>query len=177
MLNPFAATAATNNLGVGARIPGLIRTSYSNVTTGNHSVFSADEILARDTDIFFAHVARDRFFIHRLRVAVDQHHFVPWRSQRFKKKTPSTAPSGTSQTFLGLLPLDKTVQISQFLPASGEIAKAIKFEIEDQLIHRNLNSLNGKFFHSRMTLRPLPSSCNSSIPVFERTARFWTSGE
>ncbi len=48
MPDPFAATAATNNLGVGGRIPGLIRASYSNVTTGNHAVFSADEILARD---------------------------------------------------------------------------------------------------------------------------------
>src|ERR1700682_4563195 len=48
MPDPFAATAATNNLGVGGRIPGLIRASYSNATTGNHAVFSADEILARD---------------------------------------------------------------------------------------------------------------------------------
>ena len=48
MPDPFTATAATNNLGVGGRISGLIRASYSNVTTGNHAVFSADEILARD---------------------------------------------------------------------------------------------------------------------------------
>ena len=34
MPDPFAATAATNNLGVGGRIPGLIRASYANVTTG-----------------------------------------------------------------------------------------------------------------------------------------------
>jgi hypothetical protein len=49
MPDPFAATAATNNLGVGRRIPGLIRASYSIVKTGHHAVFSADEILARNT--------------------------------------------------------------------------------------------------------------------------------
>ena len=51
----------------------------------DHSGHRAD---AHQPDVLFTHESRDAFFIHRLRVAVDQHHFMARRRQRLQQKHP-----------------------------------------------------------------------------------------
>src|SRR6266446_2473531 len=52
---------------------------------GDHPGHRAD---ADQPDVLFTHVARDTFFIHRLRVAVNQHYLVARRSQCLQQKHP-----------------------------------------------------------------------------------------
>src|SRR6266404_6202586 len=55
------------------------------ISLGDHPGHCTD---AHQPDILFTHVARDTFFIHGLRVAVNQHHFVARWSQCLQQKHP-----------------------------------------------------------------------------------------
>ena len=55
------------------------------ISLGDHPGHRTD---ADEPDILFTHVARDTCFIHGLRVAINQNHFVAGRSQRLQQKHP-----------------------------------------------------------------------------------------
>ncbi len=64
---------------------------------GNHPGHRTD---TDQSDILFTHVVRDTFFIHRLSVAVNQHHFVARRSKCLQEKHPKMRHEVASHTII-----------------------------------------------------------------------------